>query len=156
MPLPLPLFCFVIVSGTNFHPLWNQYTDFTELYSLTTSYSISSVKCLWSDFLLCGLLNLICHEQWSVLCPVFYVQCSALVVVSYAGFAISRQRFWGQIRFDRATLENPWHHTPLRKHRLTCMGNHNVIWLEKSLMTGICGGMKHFIYKQDIDAIRVF
>ena len=57
------------------------------------------------SFLFYGLLSLICYEQWSAFCVVFFIQCSALGTVSYAGLPISRQRFSGQITFDRATRE---------------------------------------------------
>ena len=43
-------------------------------------------------------------------------QCSALCVVSLAGLAISRQRFQGQIRFDRATGETTFCREKGRNH----------------------------------------
>ena len=49
-----------------------------------------------------ALFSLIYYEQWSALCVIYSGWCSVLGVVSCAGLAVSGQRFWRQIRFDRA------------------------------------------------------
>ena len=111
------------------------------LHIVFPSHILFSHLC-WVNFLLCGLLNLICYEQWSALCVVYSGQCFVLGVVSLAGLAISRQRFGGQIRFDRVMVKNLWHHTPQREDRLQFRGNHDVIWLENLCLAGICKGME--------------
>ena len=77
------IFCpchFVFILYTKFYSLWNQYTDSTELYSLVTSYSLSSVDWIWSEFStlhselysldLCWVWSVINTVQWlwTVLC----------------------------------------------------------------------------------------
>ena len=63
-----------------FYSPWNQYTDST----VSPCLCACAVRLCWGWSV----------EHWFALCVVYSGQCSALGVVSYAGLAISRQRFW--------------------------------------------------------------
>ena len=74
--------CFVFVLSTNFSPQWNQYTDFTK-YSLATSYSLSSVECIWSEFstlwlVESDLLWTLIYTLWSHPCWPGYIKAEIL------------------------------------------------------------------------------
>ena len=98
------------------------------------------------NFIVCGLWIMICYEQWSALCVVSYVQWSALGIVRYARLAISRQRFWGQIRFDRATGETT----------LFCRGKQDDDVLLKSLFGRNLWGMIINPFSRILHGIKVF
>ena len=104
----LSMLCFVFVLCTNFTPPFGISILIPQLYPLATSYSHTCRV----NFILCPV-NLIHWGSvefdllWTLLTD--GGQCIALGVVSCAGLAISRQRFLGQIRLDRATGEMALH-----------------------------------------------